>query len=68
MANPKRRHSTSRQNRRRAMWKLEKPPMAACPQCNQPKMPHFMCSSCGYYDGREIVNIEKEKERKKKKP
>ncbi len=67
MANPKRRHSTSRQNKRRAQWKLSGPRLAPCPQCKQPKLPHFMCGNCGYYNGKEIVDVEKEKEKKLKK-
>ncbi len=67
MANPKRRHSTIRQNTRRSQWKLSKPGLTPCPRCKKPKLPHFMCPNCGYYNGKEIVNMEKKKENKDKK-
>ncbi len=25
-----------------------------CPNCGEPKLPHHVCSSCGYYKGREV--------------
>jgi large subunit ribosomal protein L32 len=27
----------------------------ACPHCHAPKLPHRVCPSCGYYNGREVV-------------
>jgi large subunit ribosomal protein L32 len=55
MANPKRKHSASRRDKRRANWKLSAPASSNCPQCKQPKLPHHVCSNCGYYDGREVI-------------
>ena len=26
-----------------------------CPQCKEPKRPHFVCAFCGYYDGRQVI-------------
>jgi large subunit ribosomal protein L32 len=26
-----------------------------CPQCHQPKKPHFVCDFCGTYDGRQVI-------------
>src|SRR5437899_657473 len=31
---------------------------AACPQCREVKLPHRICTHCGYYKGREIVAVE----------
>jgi len=56
MANPKRKHSASRRDKRRANWKLTAPASATCSQCKQPKLPHHVCSNCGYYDGREVIS------------
>ncbi len=52
---PKRRHSKSRRDKRRAHWKLESPNLSRCPQCGAPKLPHRVCPECGYYEGREII-------------
>jgi large subunit ribosomal protein L32 len=58
MANPKRKHSKSRRDKRRANWKLSSPASSPCPQCKQPRLPHHVCRNCGYYDGREIIPAE----------
>lgn len=55
---PKRKKSRSRTRSRRAQWKLGLPPNSTCPQCHAPKLPHRVCGKCGYYAGREVVEIE----------
>ena len=59
MPNPVKRHSRSRRNSRRAHDFINAPANSVCPQCNEPKLPHRACPSCGTYKGREVVNIEK---------
>ena len=63
---PKRRHSSSRGRKRRTHWKLSKTNLTACPQCKQPKVAHQVCKSCGYYDGKQAIEI-KVKEKKHRK-
>ncbi len=65
MALPKRRHSKTRGLKRRTHWKIKKTNLSACPQCKQPKLSHKVCLVCGYYDGRQVVEV-KVKEKKKK--
>jgi len=66
MAHPKRRHSKSRGAKRRTHYKLESPRLFACKQCGKNKPGHMVCPYCGYYAGKEVVQIElKEKTRKK---
>jgi large subunit ribosomal protein L32 len=60
MPNPVKRHSKSRRNKRRSHDFLKFPATSVCPQCNEPKMPHHACPSCGSYKGREVTNVEKE--------
>lgn len=55
MANPKNRTSRTRTRLRRANLKTAVPNTNACPQCHEPKMPHRVCSNCGYYKGREVI-------------
>ncbi|MEE9613277.1 MAG: 50S ribosomal protein L32 [Desulfatiglandales bacterium] len=57
---PKRRHSKSRSNKRRSHDALTTPAPNLCPQCNEPKLPHRVCLSCGYYKGREVIKPEGE--------
>ena len=55
MAVPKGKVSKARRNKRRANWKLSVPNMVECPQCHEFKMPHKVCKSCGYYNGKEVI-------------
>ncbi|MBD3335588.1 MAG: 50S ribosomal protein L32 [Candidatus Eisenbacteria bacterium] len=57
MALPKRRHSRTRQRKRRTHWKLGRPTTAACAKCGQPKRPHRICPHCGHYRGEELVVV-----------
>jgi large subunit ribosomal protein L32 len=66
MALPKRRHSKTRGRKRRTHWKTATPNLAACPQCKHPKAAHRVCLVCGYYGGKQVIEI-KIKEKKKKK-
>lgn len=60
---PKRRHSKSRRNKRRANWKSKVVNLSRCPHCGAPKLPHRVCPECGHYEGREIIPPKK-KEKK----
>lgn len=56
MAVPKRKTSHSRQGKRRSsVWKLNAPDMVECPNCHELTAPHKVCSSCGFYDGMEVL-------------
>lgn len=56
MPNPKKKHSPSRRNMRRAAnWKIEAMNLSKCPQCGAPKMSHRVCPSCGFYNGELVV-------------
>lgn len=63
MPNPKRRHTRSRRDKRRANWKISVPEIGACPKCHAPKMQHRVCPECGFY-GDELVVVKKEKSTK----
>ena len=34
------------------------PTYSECPQCHQPKLPHRVCGNCGYYAGRQAIEVE----------
>lgn len=73
MALPKRRQSRSRRNKRRAHDALTAPNVPSyanltkagsgrskrfiCPQCKQIKTPHTVCHNCGFYNGRQVIEI-----------
>jgi large subunit ribosomal protein L32 len=58
MAVPKRKTSKSKRDSRRAHEKASVPEISECPQCHQPKLPHRVCRECGYYNGRQVFEVE----------
>ena len=58
MATPKRKTTKTKSRSRAAHWKAEPPAYAECPQCHQPKLPHRVCLNCGYYGGRQAIEVE----------
>jgi large subunit ribosomal protein L32 len=64
MPNPKRKHTPSRRDSRRASnFKLTASNPSMCPQCKSPRLSHTVCGSCGFYNGELVVP---RKETKKK--
>jgi len=55
---PKRRQSHTRTAKRKANWKAKAPTYSECPQCHQAKLPHRVCANCGYYAGRQAIEVE----------
>ena len=65
MAVPKRKTSKARRDSRRAAnMNLTAPQLSECPQCHALVPSHTVCKTCGYYDGKQVVDMEK-KEKKK---
>jgi large subunit ribosomal protein L32 len=60
MPNPKRRHSAQRRAKRRTHDALPTTGQSECPNCHEPKLPHRVCSHCGQYKGREVVEVAEE--------
>lgn len=60
MAHPKRRHSHSRTHMRRAHDFLTSPALSVCPNCREMKQPHRACPHCGFYKGRQVVEVKRE--------
>ncbi|MEZ4381545.1 MAG: 50S ribosomal protein L32 [Nannocystaceae bacterium] len=58
MAVPKKKHSPSRRDMRRANHdKVSAPALVPCSNCQEMVLPHRVCPSCGYYKGREVLRI-----------
>ena len=57
MAVPKKKVSKSRRNMRRAHDSLRVTGSVECPNCGELKLPHHVCSSCGYYKDREVLEV-----------
>ncbi len=60
MANPKRKISRSKRDKRRANWlnNINPPSLTACENCGETKLPHHACLECGYYKGQKIIDAE----------
>ncbi|MDP3181962.1 MAG: 50S ribosomal protein L32, partial [Desulfobaccales bacterium] len=52
---PKRKKSISKKNMRRSHDQLTVPQLSVCPKCNEPRLPHHVCPSCGFYKGRLVL-------------
>lgn len=46
-----------KQLRRRSHLALQQRTLRACSQCGKASRPHVACMYCGYYKGREVVNV-----------
>ena len=57
MAVPKQKQSHARTSKRRAQHKISAPSLNTCPQCHAPRRPHRVCGNCGFYGGREVVDL-----------
>ena len=58
---PKRKVSKGRRDRRRAHDALKARNLTTCTNCGSMRLPHTVCPECGYYKGREVIEVSKEK-------
>ena len=59
MAVPKKKTSKMKtRSRRAANWKLSAPSRSLCPNCDTAKLPHIVCPTCGWYHGRQAVDVD----------
>lgn len=58
MAVPKRRQSKTKKNMRRTHDKIDAPTMIKCPNCSEMIKPHRVCSKCGYYKNKNVIEKE----------
>ncbi|WP_419854096.1 50S ribosomal protein L32 [Candidatus Poriferisodalis sp.] len=58
VAVPKKKTSKSKtRSRRAAAWRLAEAPRSLCPRCGAAKLPHRVCGQCGWYGGRQALDI-----------
>lgn len=55
MAVPFRRTSKTKKRMRRTHYKLSLPGMVVCPNCGEMRLSHKVCSNCGYYNGKNVM-------------
>ena len=67
MAVPKSRGTKSKRDKRRQHIFLKKPTLTKCSKCGKLILPHIVCSFCGYYKGREVIDVLGELTKKERK-
>lgn len=63
------RHTPSHTKKRRSHHALAAASLVKCPKCGAKALPHTVCKNCGFYKGKEAVDVLKKlskKERKEK--
>lgn len=55
---PKKKKSKSKTRSHRASaWTLKEPARSVCPRCSSAKLPHVVCGNCGWYHGRQAIDV-----------
>lgn len=55
------RHTRSHTGNRRSHHALKAMNLSACSHCGAAHRPHHMCLNCGYYNGRQVMDLTAEK-------
>ncbi len=59
MAVPKRKTPRAKtHSRRSANRRLAAPARSVCPNCATAKLPHVVCPNCGWYKGRQALEVD----------
>ncbi len=58
------RHTRGHTGNRRSHHALKAANLSVCSHCGKEHRPHHMCLSCGYYNGRQVMNLEALKEKR----
>jgi large subunit ribosomal protein L32 len=68
MAVPKKKTSKRRsRNRRAANMKLSPILLTKCSKCGEPKKAHVVCTVCGFYKDKKVLDVETKLDKKLKK-
>jgi len=55
------RHTRAHTANRRSHHALKAANLSTCSHCGEKHRPHHMCLSCGYYNGRQVMDLETQK-------
>ncbi len=67
MALPARHHTRSRRNKGRSHMALKPLNLVSCQKCGMLILPHRVCNSCGFYKGKEVIDVLAELDKKERK-
>jgi large subunit ribosomal protein L32 len=65
MAQPKNRISKSRRDKKKTHKKMSVASLSKCKHCGRMKKPHAACPYCGYYKGKQVIEIKTKKKEDK---
>ena len=61
MAVPKRRRSKARKRTHKSLWTIFKPTTTKCSNCGSLRLLHHACTECGFYKGKQVINVKVKK-------
>lgn len=67
MAVPRHSHTRSKVGKTRMHKYIRRVVLSLCPKCKKPVLSHTVCKNCGFYKGKEVVNVLAELSKKEKK-
>ena len=67
MAVPKSRQTKSKRNSRRSHHALKLAVFGICSKCGESILPHHTCVNCGFYKGREVIDVLAKLEKRERK-
>lgn len=60
MAVPRKKVTNSKRKMRRSHDAIRSPAFQECSNCGELHRPHHVCPSCGYYSGRQVIDVAEE--------
>ena len=63
MAEPKKRTNKSKTGMRRMHHKANMPSINFCSNCHEPMIRHQVCTFCGFYKGKKILEVNDKKDK-----
>ena len=64
MAEPKKRATSTRSGNRRSHLAAKAKSLSKCPKCQSPVLSHQVCRKCGFYNGKDILELERKEQEK----
>jgi large subunit ribosomal protein L32 len=58
------RHTRAHTANRRSHHALKTPVLAVCSNCEAQHRPHHMCLSCGFYKGKQVMDLKAQKDKR----
>jgi len=57
MAVPRHKHTRSKVGKTRMHKNIKRVVLSLCPKCKKPILSHTACRNCGFYKGKEVINV-----------